>query len=309
MIDQSFELLAKDGERLAGRSWLPEGQARGLVQLTHGMAEHIERYTAFARALTEIGLAVYGMDLRGHGRSARSAADLGHWDATAGWGAVLDDLDSLHGYMRKEHPDLPLALFGHSMGSFLVRDFAAERGEKLDALLIFGSDGPVGFKARWGRHLARFWKGWRGPRCRSFVLHALVFGPYKRKVKKRRTDFDWLSRDPAEVDRYMADPLCGFKMSTQFWIEFLGGLQRVEDVARVKLIPQSLPIYIAAGCADPVGGEKGTKALHQLFLDAQLKVSKPATYKEARHELQNEINRKEVIEDLSQWLEQHFLSS
>jgi alpha-beta hydrolase superfamily lysophospholipase len=299
VILNTFTLSASDGLPLYVYRWMPEGAPRGVVQISHGMAEHAGRYEGLARALNVAGFAVYAHDHRGHGRTAPVAADLGFFGETAGWGTLLDDLGVVQKQVGDDFPGTPIVLLGHSMGAFVAQQFAAERGGNLRALVLSGTYQESRALAHAGALLARL-ERWRlGARGHSRVVHALTIGAFNRRVTPTRTPFDWLSRDAAEVDRYRADPLCGFPTSVQLWVEVLGALG-----AGLPLPPAGLPVYLLAGERDPVcqpdpGATKLAAAIHasgNQWLTHRV-------YPGARHELFLETNRDEVIRDLLAWLD------
>jgi alpha-beta hydrolase superfamily lysophospholipase len=190
------------------------------------------------------------------------------------------------------------------MGSLMTQQVMISYGAELDAVALSGSNGAVGPLLTFGLLAARAERRRLGPRGRSRLLNALSFGAFNRPFRPNRTDFDWLSRDPHEVDLYIEDPLCGFMVTTQFWVDMLRGLQRIEDPAAQARIPKALPIYLLAGALDPVSD--AAKGLHKLlaaYRAAGLSNLSHRFYPGARHELLNETNRDEVTADLLAWLD------
>jgi len=298
-------LNTADGAALFVYRWLPDTPAKAAVQIAHGLAEHAGRYARLAEALTGAGYAVYAADHRGHGRTAPTAADLGFFAEGEGWRRCLDDLWQLNRQIAAEHPGLPVVLVGHSMGSFMAQHFISEHGEALAGVVLSGTDGKPGALASAGRLIARLERLRLGPRGRSALIHALAFGVFNKAFAPTRTPADWLSRDPAEVDKYVADPLCGFVATTQNWIDLLDALPEIAKPDRQALIPKQLPIHIISGSADPVSD--GTKRLQQLlaaYRAAGLERVTHRFYEGARHELFNETNRDEVTRDLLAWLDE-----
>jgi len=296
------EILDRDGVRLRLRRWAPAGPPRAIVQIAHGLAEHSGRYDRFARALAAAGFAVIAHDHRGHGETAARPEDLGFFAERDGWATVLADLDAVQAVGRSLWPGVPVFLFGHSMGSFMVQDLVSRSGIDLAGAVLSGSDGsrpPPG-----ARSLAAF-ERWRlGPRGQSALIHALAFGAFGRKIPGRRTEFDWLSRDPAEVDAYSADPLCGFVATVQLWVDLLGALARLGSEGHRARVPKGLPILSIAGTADPVSnGGKGIGPLVEGYRRAGLADVTDRRYEGARHELLNETNREEVTADVVAWLD------
>lgn len=300
----SFVLSAADGAALSIYRWLPDVPPRAVVQIVHGLAEHAGRYARLAAALNNAGYAVYAGDLRGHGRTAAGPADLGFLAESGGWGKCLGDLRLLNWRIASHHPGLPVFMLGHSMGSFLVQDFIGAYGDVLAGAILSGSDGKPSLLAAAGRGVARLEKLRLGPRGRSPIIHALAFGAYNRPFRPARTPFDWLSRDQAEVDRYVSDPLCGFVPTVQLWIDLLDALARIARPSHLRRVPKSLPIYVFAGACDPVSDNtKGLEKLLAAYRGAGLGQVTHRFYPGARHEPCNETNRDEVTRDLIAWLD------
>ena len=207
-----------------------------------------------AQALTAAGYVVAASDHRGHGPKC-PPADLGFFADSDGWRACLTDLEAVAHQLRRDYPGLPMAFMGHSMGSFMGQTYIAEHGAELAAAVLSGTSGPPPAILGIGRRLAAF-ERWRlGPRGRSKLVAALLFGELNKPFKPARTPFDWLSRDNAEVDKYIADPLCGFDSTNQLAIDLLGALADLASPATAARIPKGLPIYIFSGSRDPVGAK------------------------------------------------------
>lgn len=297
---------AGDGVGLSMHIWRTRETEvpRAVVQIVHGMAEHAGRYSRLALALNAAGYAVFGQDLRGHGRTASGPDDLGFFAEENGWAKCIDDLWHINRLIARQYPDRPIFLIAHSMGSFLAQDFIAQHGEALAGIVLSGSNGAPPPAATLGKGVAWLERQRLGPRGRSALLDRLGFGNFNRDFAPARTPLDWLSRDTAEVDKYIADPLCGAVSTTQLWLDLLGGLSRIADPGLQAHIPKHLPIHIIAGDRDPV--TRNTAGLIQL-IDAYRRVGLTRVthrfYEGARHELFNETNRDEVTRDLIVWLD------
>jgi len=301
MRESTFKLTAQDGVEIFLYQWLPRLQATSAVQVIHGLAEHAARYRRLAEALTAQGYAVYACDLRGHGRTAANSDELGFFSERGGWRTCLDDLWQVNRCIAAENPGAPMVVLGHSMGATLARHFMVQHGDALAGVVLSGSSGQPTPLAMAGRVVARSEKLRLGPRGKSALIRSLTFGAFNKRFQPARTQFDWLSRDPAEVDKYVADPLCGFTASVQLWIDMLDAWC---DIAKTcNGVPKRLPIYVISGTRDPVSA--GTKMLQPMLAQyraAGLQVEHKF-YPEARHELLNEINREEVTIDLLKWIE------
>jgi alpha-beta hydrolase superfamily lysophospholipase len=300
MPGSEFELRADDGQRLLGRRWLPEGRPRAIVQVAHGLAEHSARYARLAGALNAAGYGAYANDLRGHGPKA-AAADLGHFADRDGWAKCVADLWALNRLIAAEQPGAPIVFLGHSMGSFLARQFVAEHSGALAGAVYSGSNGKPPPIATAGRLIARAERLRLGGRGKSKLLNRMMFAEYNKPFKPARTEFDWLSRDPAEVDAYVADPLCGFPFTTQLAIDLLGALPYLSSPASLEPIRKDMPIYVFSGERDPVGAN--IQGLIDALKAAGFTRLTTRIYPAARHETLNETNRDEVTRDLIAWLD------
>jgi alpha-beta hydrolase superfamily lysophospholipase len=307
MRSSEFTHQASDGKTLFVRRFLPDDSAsvKAIVHLAHGMAEHSARYARVAEALTTAGYAVYANDHRGHGKTA-SPDELGFFAEKDGFARVVGDLVELVAREKKEHPDLPLVLVGHSMGSYMVQEFIIDHGREIAGAVLSGSAGKPNLLASAGRLLARAVRLRAGARGKSKLLGDLSFGAFNKQFAPTRTAFDWLSRDVAEVDKYVTDPLCGFDVTTSLWVDVLDALASIARPERQARIPKDLPIYVFSGSEDPVSGN--TKSLEQLLAAYRLAGVRDVAhrfYPGARHETLNETNRDEVTRDLITWLDVH----
>jgi alpha-beta hydrolase superfamily lysophospholipase len=291
-------LQAADGMRVRYRRWLPDGELRGSVQIVHGASEHSTRYGRLAAALTSRGLAVYAMDLRGHGRTAEGTG-IGRFGGP-GVTALLDDVQALHLVMDSAHHGVPRILVGHSMGSVIALASAERDGADLAGLAL---SGPIGSAP----HLAEVVTALEEAVHAGAGDHALdALGAFNEAFEPARTKFDWLSRDPAEVDAYLADPLCGDQMplTAAYAAGVFGLAVRCATPEALAQLPDGLPVLLLSGQRDPVGGEDGAQvtALAELLRARGLPVEQQI-YSDARHEVFNETNRDEVVADLCTWLD------
>jgi alpha-beta hydrolase superfamily lysophospholipase len=301
MQASTFILSALDGVPLFVYRWLPEQAPRAVVQIAHGWAEHAGRYSRVAAALCGEGYAVYADDHRGHGRSAMTAADLGFFAESDGWNKCVDDLWQLNRRITADHPRTPIVMFGHSLGSFMVQQFICDHGDAVIAAVLSGSNGRPPATAPLGIVVAQLERLRVGAHGKSPLLQGLVFGAFNKPFSPARTPFDWLSRDPNEVDKYIADPLCGFDSQVQLFIDILGALPALSLPSRQAGIPKTLPIYIFRGSRDPVGNN--IDQLLSAYRAAGLQNVTYKLYPDGRHETLNEINRDEVTGDLIAWLD------
>ncbi len=300
MPGSEFTLRADDGQSLLTRRWLPEGPPRAIVQIAHGLTEHSGRYARLAAALNAAGYGVYATDLRGHGPKV-AATDLGHFADEGGWGKVVGDFWTLNRLIGAEQRGTPIIFLGHSLSSFLGRQFIAEHSDALAAAALSGSSGKPPAIATLGRLIARAERLRLGKRGKSQLIFQMWFGDFNKPFQPSRTAFDWLSRDEKEVDAYVADPLCGFPFTTQLAIDVLDALPHVTSPASLAPIRKDMPVYVFSGERDPVGAN--IKGLIADLKAAGLTRLTTRIYPGARHETLNETNRDEVTRDLIAWLD------
>lgn len=282
--------------------WAPEGKPRAVVQILHGIAEHVERYDAFAEFLNRNGILVVAEDHMGHGKSIGNKGIRGYFHG--GWFSAIEDSVKLLKMTAEEFPDVPYILFGHSMGSFMARTILAKNPElPLTGAIICGT-------------------GWQpaallkvaGPLCKTICkftdetkpnefLDGVIFGSYNKKVEHPRTNKDWLTRDAKIVDAYIADPLCGFVASAGLLRDMLLGITYIQKAESIAAMKKTLPCLFIAGGDDPVGNYgKGVEESAQAFRNAGMEQVSCKIYPLCRHEILNEINRDEAFTDVLEWI-------
>ncbi len=303
MNHSTFWLTANDRSRLYVNQWLPEGPAKAMIMLSHGMAEHSGRYARLAQALCAAGYGLYAPDQRGHGRTADEGT-LGLYAEDDGWSKVVGDLASLNQHIALKQPGLPIILLGHSMGSYIAQAYLLHHSASLDGVILSGSNFQPVTLYRAAGVIARIERARQGLRGRSALIDFLSFGSFNKAFKPNRTAFDWLSRDPDEVDKYINDPLCGFRCTNQLWIDLLGGLQQISKASNLAQIDPGLPILVMGGECDPVSEGKRLKSLAHALREAGCQHLQLNIYPQARHEVFNETNRDEVTADVLTWLDQ-----
>jgi alpha-beta hydrolase superfamily lysophospholipase len=282
------------------RLWIPE-DPQAAIQITHGMAEHIDRYNEFASFLAENGILVYGNDIASHGKSIADGVPRGYFGEKAGWNAVLKDMRTMRDLVKEDYPGIPFILFGHSMGSFLARTYAGRTGKDFDAFIFSGTAGsnPV---LGIGKAIAKREIKKTGGKTPSLTLFKMSFGSYNKAFRPNRTENDWLSRDNETVDRYEADEACGFPFTAHAMLDVFNGLAEISNEKWASRVPKR-PIFIMSGAMDPVGGKgKGVKQVYGWLKktghNAELKL-----YEGGRHEMLNEINRRDVYGDVLLFIE------
>lgn len=291
--------------RLNCYNWVPDkpNQARAVIQLAHGMAEHILRYDNFAKYLTAQGYIVYGHDHRGHGGSVMAPDDWGFFADTDGFEKVVEDMHAISNHIHEQHPTLSLILFGHSMGSFLTRRYIQLYGEQLAGVILSGTGGSQGLTGKAGRLVAAMEANRIGRRTPSKWMDQLTFGSFNKSFEPTRTAFDFLSRNDKAVDTYIEDTKCGFICSAQFYRDLLYGIELIHRPEEIAPIPPRLPIYLIAGAEDPVGDHgKGVQQVYNQYVATGLRNVTMTLYPNARHEILHELNQEEIYTDISAWL-------
>jgi alpha-beta hydrolase superfamily lysophospholipase len=304
MQSSTFHFATEAGPQVFVRQWLPDQPVpRAVILIAHGAAEHSARYERVAGVLTAQGYAVYAEDHRGHGQTAGSLAQAGN-AGPDGFNGILRDLKLLAELIRAKHDAAPLFLLGHSMGAALAQRFIQLHGELLSGVMLSGSPGIRPNLEQAAAYTAQVAQGDKAEQVselfkQSFALFNEGLGPIK-------SGYEWLSRDDAEVQKYVDDPWCGFPFTNRLVAEMSQcalAAARTESIAR---IPTSLPIFLFAGTHDRVGGNgEFINTLAALYRDAGIAEVEVTLYPEGRHEMLNETNRDQVHRDVLAWLNNH----
>lgn len=305
MIKKELYFDSTDGKsKIYAVQYVPKDkEVIGILQIVYGMAEHIGRYEAFAEVMVQKGFVVTGHDYLGHGKTLKENDVPGYFCDKKPATVVLEDVHTLYKLTCEEYPHVPYVLLGHSMGSFVVRNYMSLYGHELSAVILLGTAMQGNGLIAFGKTLNGISKVMFGSKHTSKLLNYLSFGSNINRFKPARTPSDWLTRDAQIVDQYNEDPLCGFLFTSNGFdalFEWLSNMNRIEVMQR---IPKELPILIMAGKMDPVGSYgKDPENLYELMKKQGLENVHCQIYDEARHELLNEVNRKEVIKDIFEWL-------
>lgn len=284
-------------------AWPAAERSRCVLLVVHGMSEHGGRYARLARALQEWGCSTYACDLPGHGAPARADGLLGHVPGADPWRSLVEAVDTAYRAMRAQHPGVPAFVLGHSMGSFLVQHWLRSTTSLPVGVILSATSASLGRLRAAGALLMRLESALLGASHRSALAEALSFRAFNRRFRPNRTRADWLSRDRAEVDAYLADPLCGQRASAALWRALLTAGAGLTSAAALAPLPESLPILLISGGADPVNQNgRGASQLADAYRRRGLRDVELRIYAEARHELLNELNRAQVTEELSDWL-------
>ena len=283
--------------------WLPQGPPRAVVQIVHGGAEHIRRYSLVAQFLTGQGFAVCGEDHLGHGATAQDGR-YGFFAPQGGWDLVSRDICALRQRQGAAFPGVPYFLLGHSMGSFLTRTYLIRWPGTVDGAILSGTGQEPAPLVAAGRVLASLERLRLGPEGVSPLVDALSLGAYNRRFRPNRTRADWISRDTAQVDAYLADPLCTFQPTVSMFYDMMGGLQFIANRDNLARMDPHTPIYLFSGDRDPVGGMgKGVKKVYALLRRAGCEDVTLKLYPGGRHEMFHELNHQQVFQDTLAWLE------
>lgn len=284
-------------------SYIPEGsEIKGVIQIAHGMAEHHERYENFIGFLNSNGFAVYINDHLGHGKSIKNISQLGYFGKEDGYIHLVDDMKIITDIIHNNHPDVPVILFGHSMGSMLARFYCEKYGKNINASIYCGTAGsnPV---APLGINIVKTIAKIKGEYHRSDFINKLAFGTYNKKCKPQRTAFDWLTTDEKIVDKYIADPYCGFLFTANGYKDLMKLIVIINRADWYTSVPCSLPVYLIAGSDDPVGAYgKGIKEVYNELVDSRHTDVSIKLYENMRHEILNERNKQDVYNDVLAWI-------
>ena len=301
-----FTFLSSDKHtQLHGMLWdVQEVPVRAVLQICHGVAEHIARYDKFARALNERGIVVAGHDHLGHGKSLPEGDTPVYFGEGNTWDTVVDDIYVLHQRLRQRYPDVPLCIMGHSMGSFLTRTYLIRYPGTVKAAVIMGTGWQPRAAVNGGLALANAIAAMSGESATSDVVTELAFGSYNKLFAPNRTKVDWLSADEENVDAYIADPMCGADATVGLFRQMLHGIRFNQRMSHLRRMDREVPVLFVSGDKDPVGGcGKGVVQTYEAFKAAGMRDCTLKLYPELRHEILNErAYAGEITEDIASWL-------
>lgn len=295
-------LHSPSGAALAWRHHPSTAPERGILLISHGLAEHAARYARFAGYMAMRGFHVYAHDHRGHGATTAADAPPGRYGQTEGAAKVLSDLKAIRDMATSRHPGLPVILFGHSMGGLIALNAAENDPGLYDGLAVWNSNFNPGLAGRAAQLILAAEKMLKGSDVPSGLLPKLTFGAWAKTVPNRKTDFDWLSHDQEEVGKYVDDPLCGFDASVSLWIDLFKLTFAGAEPDRLRQLPQNLPIHLVGGGEDPAtNGARETRWLAGQMEKAGLKNVTAVVYPSMRHETLNETERDGAMRDFAMW--------
>ncbi|MDD6830874.1 MAG: alpha/beta hydrolase [Firmicutes bacterium] len=289
--------------KIHARMCVPDAEPRAIVQIIHGIAEYIDRYDEFMSFLADNGIIAVGTDHLGHGKSIESDEQTGFFAYDNGWDYVVRDEEVLRLAMHENYPELPIIVFGHSMGSFMARTLLIRYPDAFNAAIISGTGNQGAALVNGGLFMGNLVTGLKGAHHYSKFLNNLAFGSYNKIYDNPKTEYDWLSRDEANVQKYIDDPLCGFIPSCSLFRDMMTGVKFITNKKNLTAMNKDMPVYFMSGDMDPVGEcGKGVQKAYNNFLEAGMKDVSIKLYPGGRHEMLNEINKDEVYTDILAWL-------
>ena len=305
VMKQEFYYPSKDGRtKIHAIEWIPEGEVTAVLQICHGMVEYIDRYDEFARFLNENGYYVVGHDHLGHGQSVVSKDKLGFFHESKGNACVIGDIHYLRKFTQKRYPDVPYFILGHSMGSFLLRQYIGLYGNGFAGAIVMGTGSKSDFILAVGKLVCRIFALVKGWEYRSDLVNSMAFGGFNKKFAHETTGSNWLSRNPVNAQNYAKDPLCNFVFTVNAYYQMFCGIQAVNRQERNEKVPKTLPIFFVAGREDPVGNfGKSVESIYKNYKSCGIQDVSIKLYEKDRHEILNEVDRRIVFEDLLRWIE------
>lgn len=289
--------------KIHARMCVPDTEPRAIVQIIHGIAEYIDRYDEFMSFLADNGIIAVGTDHLGHGKSIENEEQTGFFAYDNGWDYVVRDEEVLRLAMHENYPELPIVVFGHSMGSFMTRTLLIRYPDAFNAAIISGTGNQGSALVNGGLFMGNLVTGLKGAHHYSKFLNNLAFGSYNKIYENPKTEYDWLSRDEANVQKYIDDPLCGFIPSCSLFRDMMTGVKFITNKKNLTAMNKDMPVYFMSGDMDPVGEcGKGVQKAYNNFLEAGMKDVSIKLYPGGRHEMLNEINKDEVYTDILAWL-------
>ena len=305
MQSSTFTYKTHDDKDVFVYKWTPDEAPKAMLLVIHGLADHAGRYEEFAKTATQAGYVLFAPDLRGHGKTAGKASELGILEID-GWNSVMNDLRILATQMKTDYPNLPFFLFGHSMGSEFSQDYMIRWGSEVKAVALSApqSQQPL-YILLFGELLGKGEINKLGPKAPSITFQKLAWEKFNKQFKPVETDFDWISTDSKEVKKYADDVLCGWVPSTVFATEITRGFKRIHKKANREMIPNDLPIFVICGTQD---SSNNFGRWVKIFIKKYTSLGKHIEskfYPGNRHDLLHDVNRADVTQDIIKWFDSH----
>jgi alpha-beta hydrolase superfamily lysophospholipase len=291
-----------DGLNIHLHQWIPENPTK-LMLIVHGAVEHGKRYDEFAKKLNKQGYLVIAPDHRGHGLTAKESGEFSHFGDKDGFLRAIQDLNEILDSIIIKYPKLPRAIFGHSLGSFMTRQFISERGSEFMAAILSGTSWGNTLELKGGLILTKIWSLFSNKNIPNQKFNDFLWGQINAKVKNRKGSLDFINSDEAEVEKYMADPLNGNIITIEFGVQMSKGMLMIRRDSVFENTPSDLHLYLASGSNDPLSNSgKDIHLIAEKYKNAGLKNVTVKIYDGARHEIINEPNKEEVMSDMINWL-------
>jgi len=305
MKKEEFYFDSRDGQsKIHAVRYTPEQkEVIGVVQIIHGMAEYVERYEELAEFLTDKGFVVTGDDHLGHGKSVPQGGSFGYFCEQDPATVVVRDVHRLKKMTQSVYSGVPYIILGHSMGSFILRNYLCRYGTGISGAVIVGTGMQSPAVIKLSKAVTALQKRFYGSKHVGKFIDKAAFGSYNKRFEPVRTPADWLSRNEANVDRYVTDPLCGFVFTVNGFETLFELISRIQKRENLEKVPKTLPVFMVAGGDDPVGeyGE-GVKRAFASLKDVGLTNIQMKLYEKDRHELLNEVDRDVVMQDIYDWI-------
>lgn len=307
MTKETFKFLSSNKtSQINAIKWIPDNEIVSILQLTHGMAEYIDRYDDFAKFLNTHGILVVGHDHLGHGDSVTDPSGYGFFSENDATQYLIDDMYALTTMTKEEYPNIPYYVFGHSMGSFITRHYITQYSQSIDGAIICGTGQMPKAVLTAGRALTKSMATFKGWHYKSTMIDKMGFGGFNKGFENPRTSVDWLSRDEAQVDKYREDDRNGFIFTLNGYYHLFNTCLKTQDKALLNQIRKDLPLLLIAGDKDPVGENgKSVLAVANQYKDLGIKDVVCILYPEYRHEILNEIDNDVVYNDILKWITSH----
>ena len=301
---ERFSYEGSEHLKISAAKWIPEGKIKAVIQIVHGMNEHIGRYSEMAEFLNKNGFAVYGEDHRGHGHTAEIKKDLGHFYDNDGFLKIMNDVHGLTEVIKREHPGVPVFLLGHSMGSFISRNIITLFPNDFKGVIISGTGNYNSLEIKISKTILRILLFIYGPKKIIPYFFTNGMNDFNKSFEPRRTDYDWLSTDPKVADEFIADPLCGTMNSLGFYRDLLNMLHNMQKKKNIGKIPKDMPMFIFSGSMDPVGKNGKTSTLaYESYKKAGIRDITFKLWEGYRHEIHKEPVRNELFSEIIEWTE------